>query len=190
MQWRTNVPRWSLRGSPRSAAGLAVLALAGSLLVGGFEPRTAHAVPGSTDLSAGAVMPRGSEAGSPLWQLDASGTPPVGAVPSGKVERDLILDEYFVHLPLHTDHPLQVVVALHGFGGEGLSFSKALIDHTDRQDWVLVAPTFVYGHWHDPAEVTEEETSRFIPGLHRFLDDLPGRIGLEIKPHAVFYGFS
>jgi pimeloyl-ACP methyl ester carboxylesterase len=82
------------------------------------------------------------------------------------------------------------VVALHGFGGEGLSFSKALIERTDRQDWVLVAPTFVYGHSHDPAEVTEEETSRFIPGLHRFLDDLPGRIGLEIKPHAVFYGFS
>src|SRR5919198_925192 len=41
--------------------------------------------------------------------------------------------------------PVQVLLALHGMGGNGESFSKDLIEQADRYGWLLVAPTIEYG---------------------------------------------
>src|SRR5207245_2237300 len=49
---------------------------------------------------------------------------------------------------------------------------------------------FAYGDWQDPAQITREESARFIPRLHEFLQDLPARTGLTIEPRAAFLGFS
>src|SRR4051812_40409922 len=43
--------------------------------------------------------------------------------------------------------PLQVLLALHGMGGNGADFSKDLFEQADRYGWLLVAPTIDYGDW-------------------------------------------
>jgi pimeloyl-ACP methyl ester carboxylesterase len=85
--------------------------------------------------------------------------------------------------------PLQVLVALHGMGGDGQSFAAPLISAAERNGWVLVAPTFGYGDWHDPEQVRQDDTY-FLPQLKGLLDGLPARVGLQLRPRAMLYGFS
>ena len=84
---------------------------------------------------------------------------------------------------------LQVLVALHGIGGDGAGFSAPLLDQAERNGWVLVAPTFGYGDWHDPEQVRRDD-AYFIPQLKALLDSLPARTGLQMRPRALLYGFS
>ena len=53
--------------------------------------------------------------------------------------------------------PLQVVFALHGMGGEGKGFCQGLLGAADRQGWIVVAPTFSYRNWRDPAVVAADD---------------------------------
>jgi predicted esterase len=98
--------------------------------------------------------------------------------------------EFYVHVPPVTSGRLRVVVALHGMGQEAHSFCAALLARTDLEDWLVVAPTYNYGDWRDPNQVAREESSRFIPRLHEFLQELPARTGLDIEPRAALLGFS
>ena len=65
----------------------------------------------------------------------------------------------YVHVP--KDHPaeapLQVLVALHGLGGNGEQFASSLLAEADRNNWLLVAPTINYGDWTDPTQVAGED---------------------------------
>ncbi len=103
---------------------------------------------------------------------------------------DLTLDEFFVHVPPSTDGQLQVLVALHGMEGNGPAFARPLIARAEREGWLLVAPTFEYGDWQDPAQLIREECSGFIPRLYAFLNELPGRTGLDLAPRVVIFGAS
>src|SRR5207248_6299679 len=69
-------------------------------------------------------------------------------------------------------------------------FCEALLARAEFEDWVVVAPTYNYGDWRDPGQVAREESSRLIPRLHEFLQELPGRTGLDIEPRAALLGFS
>jgi predicted esterase len=102
---------------------------------------------------------------------------------------DLVIGDYFVHVPHVVGGRLEVLVALHGMGGAGPSFVQALEERADRQRWLLVAPTYAYGDWRDPGLVAGEGT-RLIPQLHDFLVALPARTGLDLAPRVVIYGFS
>jgi predicted esterase len=102
----------------------------------------------------------------------------------------MVVGDFFVHLPPNFGDKMEVLVALHGMGGQGSEFCQALLARADRERWVVVAPTFAYGNWQDPNEVTREESSRFIPRLHEFLDGLPAMTGLPLQPKVVFFGFS
>jgi pimeloyl-ACP methyl ester carboxylesterase len=104
--------------------------------------------------------------------------------------RDSFSDEFFVHVPPQVGRPLRVLVTLHGMGGEGRAFCTAFLQRTDREGWVVVAPTFAYGDWHDPTQVTREESTRFLPRLHDFLETLPARSGLQLEPRVLLYGYS
>jgi len=85
--------------------------------------------------------------------------------------------------------PLPVLVALHGMGNDGASFSGPLLAQAERNGWVVVAPTFAYGDWTDPEQVRRDDTY-FIPQLKALLDSLPARTGLQMQPRALLYGFS
>jgi predicted esterase len=97
----------------------------------------------------------------------------------------------FVYIPTRAQErqPLQVVIALHGMGGEGKSFSAGMIKEAERNGWVLVAPTIEYGDWHNPEAVATEEietTRRLIATI----DDLTASTALALKPRVDVYGFS
>jgi predicted esterase len=98
--------------------------------------------------------------------------------------------EFYVHVPPVITGRLRVLVALHGMGQEAHSFCDALLARADHANWLVVAPTYNYGDWRDPNQVAREESSRFIPRLHEFLEELPTRTGLDLEPRAALLGFS
>src|SRR5205814_3154287 len=65
----------------------------------------------------------------------------------------------YIYIPTHAEErqPLQVVLALHGMGGEGKAFGANMIKEAERNGWLLVAPTINYGDWHNPDVVAGEE---------------------------------
>ena len=102
---------------------------------------------------------------------------------------DLRVDEFYVHIPAGAQEPLTALVALHGMGGSGEDISRPLIQRADAERWVIVAPTFHYGDWRDPAQLTREAGTH-MPRLAAFLDRLPELTGLSVRRGALLYGFS
>lgn len=102
---------------------------------------------------------------------------------------DLRLDEFSVHIPAGAQEPLTVLLALHGMGGSGEDLVRSLIPRTDAEHWVVVAPTYNYGDWRDPAQLTREATTQ-LPRIAAFLDRLPEIAGLPVRSGALVYGFS
>lgn len=97
----------------------------------------------------------------------------------------------YIYIPTHAEErqPLQVVIALHGMGGEGKSFGATMIKEAERNGWLLMAPTINYGDWRNPDVVAAEEistTQRLIASI----DALPSRTSLSLKPRVDVYGFS
>ncbi len=103
--------------------------------------------------------------------------------------KDGTFDQFTLHVPAGAREPLTVLVALHGMGGNGEDFIAPLLALTDPLGWVVVAPTFNYGDWRDPAQVTSDET-RNLPEIAAFLDRLPGIVGMDVNPMVYEYGFS
>src|SRR5260370_23890093 len=60
--------------------------------------------------------------------------------------------------------PLQVLLALHGMGGNGEDFARDLTEQADQHGWLLVAPTIQYADWTNPNVVAREH-----PALSRAL---------------------
>jgi poly(3-hydroxybutyrate) depolymerase len=98
----------------------------------------------------------------------------------------------YVHAPADLatrTKPLQVVVALHGMGGEGKGFCQGLLSAADRNGWVVVAPTFGYRNWKDPATVAEDDVA-LTRQLAAFVDGLPAQLGAPVEEKVVLLGFS
>jgi predicted esterase len=98
----------------------------------------------------------------------------------------------YVYVPpslADSSRPAQVVFALHGMGGDGKGFGQALLGAADREGWVVVAPTFSYRNWRDPAVVAADDIA-LTRGLVDLLDQLPDRIGRPVDSKAVVLGFS
>jgi pimeloyl-ACP methyl ester carboxylesterase len=85
--------------------------------------------------------------------------------------------------------PLQVLVALHGMGGNGESFARELTEQADKYSWLLVAPTIDYGDWRDPNQVAREDPV-LIRALGAYLDELPERSGLAVRREVLLLGHS
>jgi pimeloyl-ACP methyl ester carboxylesterase len=102
------------------------------------------------------------------------------------------IQDVLVHPPrdLPTNgKPLQVLVALHGMGGNGSQLASQLVNQADRNHWLLVAPTIDYGDWTDPAQIGREEP-QLIRWLSDYLDQLPDVIGVPIRPRILLLGHS
>ena len=113
--------------------------------------------------------------------------PTASATPARPFDRK----DVFIHLPPNaTAHqPLRVLVALHGMGGQGSTFAKDLVQESDRNHWILVAPTITYHDWKNPTELLKDDLE-YTRMLRATLDDLPNQLGLRIHQHILLFGFS
>ena len=102
---------------------------------------------------------------------------------------DLQVDGFNIHVPEGAALPAHVVIVLHGMGSSGLDFSAPARDRADNLGWVLVAPTFNYGNWMDPAVVTGEAETQ-LPRIAAFIDQLPWLLHFDVSPKVSLYGFS
>ncbi len=85
--------------------------------------------------------------------------------------------------------PVQVLLALHGMGGNGEAFSKDLAEQADRYGWLLVAPTIDYGDWTNTSVVAREEPI-LIRALADYIDQLPQLTGLSVRRLVLVLGHS
>ena len=102
------------------------------------------------------------------------------------------IQNVYVRLPqtaTSDDQPLQVVVALHGMGGNGRDFAGPLATAADQNGWVLVAPTINYGDWTDPAQITHEDPA-LISWLSDYVDHLSENVGVAVEPRVLLFGHS
>jgi pimeloyl-ACP methyl ester carboxylesterase len=97
----------------------------------------------------------------------------------------------YLHLPREVPpgSSVQVLVALHGMGGNGEQFASSFLAESDRNHWLLVAPTIRYGDWTDPTQVATEDP-RLIRWLGEYLDTLGAFTGMSIKPRVLLLGHS
>jgi pimeloyl-ACP methyl ester carboxylesterase len=114
-------------------------------------------------------------------------------LPAGAVDTSLPAGVHSVHVrqprTMPNGAPAQVLVALHGLGGNGELFANHLVAHADRNGWLVVAPTIQYGDWTDPNQIANEDP-RLIRWLADYLDQLPSILGQPIRPRVLLIGHS
>lgn len=115
--------------------------------------------------------------------LDAA--PRVGTLPAA-----VPLADYSFYLPstAPSDRPVQLLVALHGMGGDGGEFGRVLRPLAERHGFAVLAPTMPYRDYRDPELVRRD--GELHPRLRALIESLPGRTGLAFRPRTLFYGFS
>jgi pimeloyl-ACP methyl ester carboxylesterase len=87
------------------------------------------------------------------------------------------------------DEPLQVLIALHGMGGNGPDFGGAFASQADAQGWLIVAPTISYGDWTDPNQIAHEEPA-LVAWLSDYVHNLGERTGYDVQPRVLLFGHS
>lgn len=100
-------------------------------------------------------------------------------------------NDLFVYVPSDAAlfQPVQVLVALHGMGGNGQSFSQELLSTAERNGWIVVAPTVKYQDYKNPALVLQDDVTS-LPRLKVTLDALPKRLGIATREKVLLYGHS
>lgn len=84
---------------------------------------------------------------------------------------------------------MQVLIAVHGMGGNGADFGNALASQADSHGWLIVAPTINYGDWTDPAQITHEEPA-LVAWLSDYVRNLATRTGYTVQPRVLLFGHS
>ena len=66
------------------------------------------------------------------------------------------LSEWVLYLPpdARNRQPLQVLVAMHGMGGNGPDFARPLLPNAEAMGWAVLAPTMPYRDFRDPELVS------------------------------------
>jgi len=122
-----------------------------------------------------------------LWPMTIAASPGINGALAGTPIRSV-----FVRVPrggTQPGKPLQVLVALHGMGGNGEAFAKDLVEQADHYGWLIVAPTIDYGDWTNTAVVAREEPI-LIRALADYLDQLPQLSGLQMRHLVLVLGHS
>jgi pimeloyl-ACP methyl ester carboxylesterase len=99
--------------------------------------------------------------------------------------------DVFVRVP-QTDlggQPAQVLIALHGMGGNGVDFGNALAAQADAHGWWIVAPTITYGDWTNPDQIAREEPA-LIAWLSDYISTLGQGTGMPVQPRVLLFGHS
>ena len=120
-----------------------------------------------------------------------SPNPPSPVLLVTKPSQPLTDKELYVHLPPQAgpQKPLRVLLVLHGMGGSGEIFSQSLLRDADRNNWVLIAPTFQYQNYLDPKLLMDDDI-QLSKRILDTLDVLPKRLNLQLRQHILIYGFS
>lgn len=87
------------------------------------------------------------------------------------------------------NRPLQVVIALHGMGGNGSDFAQGFARFADENHWLVIAPTFAYGDWRDPNQIAAEDPA-LIHWLASYIDTLPLQVGQPVRKGVFLLGHS
>ncbi len=97
----------------------------------------------------------------------------------------------YIRAPQNADpgQSLQVLVALHGMGGNGADFGNALANQADAHGWLIVAPTFSYGDWTDPTKIAREEPA-LVAWLSDYVTHLSDTVGYTVQPRVLLFGHS
>jgi poly(3-hydroxybutyrate) depolymerase len=126
-------------------------------------------------VSVGLLAPAGASASS-ITALEVAGGSEVQNV--------------YVRMPQASNQqPLQVVIALHGMGGNGQDFAAPLAAQADQNNWIVVAPTISYGDWTDPAQISHEDPA-LIAWLSDYVAHLSERLGVATEPRVLLFGHS
>jgi pimeloyl-ACP methyl ester carboxylesterase len=95
-----------------------------------------------------------------------------------------------VRMPQTADQqPLQVIIALHGMGGNGPDFAAPLAGMADQNRWIVVAPTINYGDWTDPRQIQREEPA-LVAWLSDYVAHLAEQTGTQVQPRVLLFGHS
>lgn len=100
--------------------------------------------------------------------------------------------EFYIHMPPapRPGQTLQIILAIHGMGGNGADFGKPLISYADEYGFALVAPTMRYdSNYTDPARVAANDIV-LLPELNSLIQALPGVIGYPVHQQVMLFGFS
>jgi pimeloyl-ACP methyl ester carboxylesterase len=99
--------------------------------------------------------------------------------------------DLFIYVPSNAalKQPVQILVAMHGMGGDGASFCQGLLPAADRNGWIVVAPTFKYQDYKNADLVLQDDVS-FLPRLLEMIDSIPGRTGLQTRQKVLLFGHS
>jgi pimeloyl-ACP methyl ester carboxylesterase len=117
---------------------------------------------------------------------------PVAATPAIAALAATPIRSVYVRAPQGTlaqNKPFQILLALHGMGGNGEDFSKDLVEQADHYGWLLVAPTIDYGDWTNPTVVAREDPL-LISALTEYLGQLPQLTGLPVRRLLLVLGHS
>lgn len=97
----------------------------------------------------------------------------------------------YIHLPPDAakHQPMRVLIVLHGMGSQGDTFSQNLLAEADKNYWLIVAPTLDYGNYMEP-DVLLKEDLRFSAMLDDMMQNLPKKLGIKLRTHALVFGFS
>jgi pimeloyl-ACP methyl ester carboxylesterase len=85
--------------------------------------------------------------------------------------------------------PLQIVVALHGMGGNGADFGAALASQADQYGWLIVAPTIRYGDW-TKADLIAREDPALIAWLSDEINTLTANADYPVSNQVLLFGHS
>lgn len=121
-----------------------------------------------------------------------AGAVPTLAPAANFYKLDYANSEYFIHIPPHlkVGQPLQVVVAVHGMGGNGRDFATPLLSYADEYGLVLVAPTMKYDtNYADPARIAAND-ALLLPQLEGLLNSLSARLSYPVADKVFLFGFS
>ncbi|MBI3969055.1 MAG: hypothetical protein HY329_25730 [Chloroflexi bacterium] len=90
---------------------------------------------------------------------------------------------------LNPGQTTKILVALHGMGSSGPEIATTMKACAERNNWLLVAPTFDYANWRDP-EVIKREIITLHRKLKRLVDEAPERAGVPAERRVLVFGFS
>lgn len=114
--------------------------------------------------------------------------PSIGALRAAGAAK---IQEVFVRAPQNAPEgqPVQVVIALHGMGGNGPDFANALAEQADRYGWLLIAPTIKYGDWTDPDKIAREDPA-LVAWLSGQIHERVDRADIPVEPRVLVFGHS
>jgi pimeloyl-ACP methyl ester carboxylesterase len=128
--------------------------------------------------------------------LLAPGSPKVLAAPGPSIatlraQGASEVKDVYVRMPQNVPdgQPIQVLIALHGMGGNGNDFGQAMAAQADARGWAIVAPTFTYGDWTDPNQISREDPA-LVAWLSDYVRHLGDKVGVPVMQRVLLFGHS